>query len=70
MTTGEPDALDLALARCRDFARITGRSRLFSADGRTVVEWDRPASPVVEEDAALNPDGDDSITMEEDDGDE
>jgi hypothetical protein len=58
MTTAAPDALDVALARCRDFARIMGRSRLFSADGRTVVEWDRPSSPVVEDAAALNPDTD------------
>jgi hypothetical protein len=67
MTTGEPNALDVALARCRDFARIMGRSRLFSADGRTVVEWDRPSSPVVEDEAALNPDAD---HIEEDDVDE
>jgi hypothetical protein len=69
MRAAAPDALDVALARVRRFARILRRTRLFSADGRTVVEWDRPSSPVVE-DAALNPDGDDSITMEEDDGDE
>jgi hypothetical protein len=69
MSAAEPDALDIALAKARHFARIIGQRRLYRADGRMVVEWNLPASPVVE-DAALNPDSDDDITKEEDDVDE